>query len=405
MSEPRMQRENGERDGAGTSFTNFIQRILFLLGVGIMVWVLYAARQVVVMAVTSAVLAVVMGGLATVLSQALPWRARKLGYRLALLVVLLSSAAVMYGLWMSFGPRVVGDLATLQGEMPKALESLKQYPFFAKLLSGESPAAGGSTQLFAMISSTALSMASGILGLLTSALLILITAIFLASDPNIYKGAIVSLFPLRMRQRTSQVLDACARGLWRWLMGQAFAMAVIGSLTTAGLYLTGMEYALTLGLMAGLLQFIPYVGPYLSAVPAVLVAVTVSPQMVAWVVLLYFVIQTVEGNLITPFVLQNRTDLPPAFTLISTVVFGVVFGPLGVIVATPLSVLLLVLFQELYEKEVLGLDVRSAGDPSPARERIRQRLEERSKRPPGVEASGPGSESRAGQAPAPPPNR
>lgn len=177
-------------------------------------------------------------------------------------------------------------------------------------------------------------------------------------------------------------------------------MTLIGLLTTGGLYLIRMEYALTLGLMAGLFQFIPYLGPYLSAVPAVLVAVTISPQMVTWVIVLYFVIQMVEGNLITPFVLQKRADLPPAITLFSTVVFGVVFGPLGVIVATPLAVLLLVLFQELYEKEVLGLDVRSAGAPSPIRERVRQRLEEKTKRIPEVESQGA-----AGGLPANPLNR
>ena len=128
--------------------------------------------------------------------------------------------------------------------------------------------------------------------------------------------------------------------------------------------------------MAGLLQFIPFLGPYLSAVPAVMIAITISPQMVLWVIILYFIIQLVEGNFITPFVLQNRADIPPAFTLFSTVVFGVVFGPLGVIVATPLSVLLLVLYQELYQKGVLGLDVRSAGAEIDVRTRFQRGLQQ-----------------------------
>lgn len=205
-------RAEGEQGESLTGFTEFIQRVLFLVGVVIVTWVLYAARQVVVMALTSVVLAVVMGGLATVLSQTLPWRARKFGYRLALLVVLLSAGALIYAIWMSFGPRVARDLGTLQGEMSKAVESLKKYPFFANLLNGQAGSGSGASQVVAVISSTALSMASGLLGLLTSGFLILITAVFLAVDPNIYKAAVLALFPLPMRQRASQVLDACARG-------------------------------------------------------------------------------------------------------------------------------------------------------------------------------------------------
>lgn len=139
-----------------------------------------------------------------------------------------------------------------------------------------------------------------------------VLAVFLADDPPLYRKAIVSVFPVSMRPRASLVLDACARGLWRWLLGQAFAMALICLFTTAGLYLIQMEHALTLGLIAELLQFIPYLGPYLSAIPAVMVAVTVSPGMVLWVTLLYLVVHLVESNLVTPFVFQNRANLPPA---------------------------------------------------------------------------------------------
>lgn len=357
-------------------FLAFAQRVFFVLGVGVVAWVFFSSRQVILMGLTSAILAVIFGGLATVLSRMLPWQHRKWGYRLALLLVLLASGSALLGLGMSFGPRVISEIGTLRLTIPDAVKNLETYPIFRSFFSQESQGANGVSQLLPVLSSTALSMASGLLGLITAAFLIVFTAVFLAADPFLYKGAILSAFPVARRQRASQVLDACARGLWRWLLGQAFAMALIGLLTTAGLFLIRMEYALTLGLMAGLLQFFPYIGPYLSALPAVLVAVTVSPQMVLWVILLYFVIQVVEGNLVTPFVLQNKANLPPAFTLFSTVIFGVVFGFLGVIVATPLSVLLLVLYQELYQKEVLGLEIHSAGSEQVPRTRFR--------RPPGT---------------------
>lgn len=372
-----MSEGNAAQREQALEWVPFIHRILFLLGVVVTTWFVYQTRQVVLLGLTSVILAVVLGGLATQLNRLSPWRHRKWSYRVSVGLVLLSSVAILAAAGMSLGPRIGEDLGTLRDEIPKAVESLQKHPLLQSLFSpgADGAADGWSAQLFPTLSSTAISMAVGVLGIFGAAFLVLFVTVFLAVEPNLYKDAIVSMFPVRLRSRASQVLEACARGLWRWLLGQAFAMLLIGTLTTLGLYLVGMEFALTLGIMAGLLQFIPYIGPYLSAVPAVLVAVTVSPQLVISVIVLYFVIQVVESNFITPFVLQKNADLPPAFTLLSTVVFGVLFGPIGVIVATPLAVLLLVLYQELYQRGVLGMDIRSAGsEETPVQARFRRLL-------------------------------
>ena len=103
----------------------------------------------------------------------------------------------------------------------------------------------------------------------------------------------------------------------------------------------------------GLFQFVPYIGPIISAVPAILVAFTMSPQTALWVALLYLGIQFVEGNFITPMVMQHEADLPPLATLLATIAFAAVFGLLGAIVATPLAVVLMTLKQEVYDTRIL----------------------------------------------------
>lgn len=129
-------------------------------------------------------------------------------------------------------------------------------------------------------------------------------------------------------------------------------MLIVGGMSVTGLLLIDVRYALTLGVLAGLFQFVPYLGPITSSIPALLVAASMSPDKVLWVALLYLVIQFAEGNLITPLVMKKKADLPPLATLAATVFFGTVFGLIGVIVATPLAVVLMTLKQDFYDKHI-----------------------------------------------------
>ena len=130
-------------------------------------------------------------------------------------------------------------------------------------------------------------------------------------------------------------------------------MVVVGLLTGIGLWALGMPSALTLGLMAGVLEFIPFAGPILSAVPAVLLALAVSPDLALWVLLLYFAVQQFEGYVLTPLVQQYAVDLPGVVLLFSLLAFGALFGTLGVILAAPLTVVTYVLIKRLYVIETL----------------------------------------------------
>jgi predicted PurR-regulated permease PerM len=142
--------------------------------------------------------------------------------------------------------------------------------------------------------------------------------------------------------------------LERWLVGQLVVMCTIGLLSGVGLWLLGIEAAFALGLMGGLLCFIPFVGAILAAVPATLVALTQGPIYAASVILMYVGVHFIEGNFITPMVQAEATSLPPVLAILSTVAFSLLFGPAGVLLAAPLTLLLMVAVEVLYVQEGLG---------------------------------------------------
>jgi predicted PurR-regulated permease PerM len=143
-------------------------------------------------------------------------------------------------------------------------------------------------------------------------------------------------------------------------------MTIVGVITWAGLALIGVPLALTLGLLAGLLNFVPYVGPIVSAIPAVLLALLDGSRTAGWVALLYLGVQLLEGYLLTPLIDQRTVRTPPALLLTSQVIAGVTLGALGVVLAAPLLAVALVTVKLLYVEDVLGDDVEVPGEPPPA---------------------------------------
>ncbi|HET7526994.1 MAG TPA: AI-2E family transporter [Burkholderiaceae bacterium] len=186
------------------------------------------------------------------------------------------------------------------------------------------------------------------LGALGSALLMMVVGLYLAADPGLYLRGLLQLLPRRLRARVAQALAAAGHGLARWLLGQAVAMLLVGLMTAVGLAAIGMPLALPLGIIAGLVEFVPFFGPIASAALIVLLAFAQGASQAAYAALVCFVVQHVEGYVIQPFVQRWAIALPPALGLISVIVFGLLFGTLGVLFAVPLMVVLMILVQELY---------------------------------------------------------
>jgi predicted PurR-regulated permease PerM len=191
--------------------------------------------------------------------------------------------------------------------------------------------------------------------------LITFMAIYIGADPDTYHAGLMHLFPHRARKRAGEVLTAMATVLRRWLVTQLIAMVTIGVITTVVLLLLDVKAAYALGMIAGLLEFIPTVGPLLSAVPAIAMGFVDSPEKALWVALAYVGIQFLENNLLIP-ALMKEVDLPPALTLMSQALMAIIFGFLGLMVAVPLVAGMMVPVKMLYVEDVVGDDVYILGE-------------------------------------------
>ena len=199
------------------------------------------------------------------------------------------------------------------------------------------------------------------LGIVANVVIVLFVGIYLAVNPDLYIENGLRILPMEKRERAREVLKALGRGLRWWLYGRLATMGAVGILTALGLFLTGLPLAMTLGVIAGLLAFVPYIGPILSLVPAMLVGLAEGPSMVGSVVLVYLVVQTLESYLLTPLIQKQAVAIPPALLISVQVFLGALIGGMGVMLATPLAVSAIVLIQMLYVEDILGEQVRVIG--------------------------------------------
>lgn len=299
-----------------------------------------------------------------------------------LLAILLRTAADGLARWTGMGPRwafaallialgtaaaaavyFVGStadeqFAKLTEEIPKAVAQLREYlagrTWGRQLLRWE-PAAqdavAGRPEEAASHVATLFSTTFGAAG---DAIVLLFLTLYLAASPQMYVDGAVRLVPPASRPRAREVLAALGTRLKGWMLGQLVAMATVGVIAVIGLKLVGVPQFLVLGLFAGLMTGIPYVGPIFGAIPGLLAASTQGASAVIWALAVYTAAESLEGYVITPLVQQRMSELPPVITLVSIALAGVLFGVVGLIVAAPLAVALQVLVEELYVKDALG---------------------------------------------------
>jgi len=205
---------------------------------------------------------------------------------------------------------------------------------------------GTARYLFPFLSST-ITVAAGLF-------LILVLAIYVGADPGLYHAGLMGLFPRGARDRAGVVLTRIATVLRRWLVTQLVAMVVIGVVSTVTLLFLGVKAAVALGVIAGLLEFVPTVGPILAAVPAIAMGFLDSPEKALTVGLAYLVIQQLEGHVLIPILMKEGMDLPPALTIVTQAVMALLFGFLGLMVAVPLLAVIIVPVKLLYMEGVVG---------------------------------------------------
>lgn len=186
------------------------------------------------------------------------------------------------------------------------------------------------------LSDLAFGVLQSTVAVMVGVVLTIFLTLYLALDPDVYRRGVMLLVPAWRRERVDRLLTALGTALRIWFATQLIAMLVIGTVTTLALLIIGVRAALPLGVLAGLFEFIPNIGPILSAIPAVLMGFADSPKTALTVVLVYWAIQFLENNLLIPWLMRAQLELPPALTLVTQVVMAYVFGFLGLFVAIPL---------------------------------------------------------------------
>jgi predicted PurR-regulated permease PerM len=192
------------------------------------------------------------------------------------------------------------------------------------------------------------------LSFLTALVIAVFGGIYLAAQASLYRDGLIQLLPHPLRANGAETLEDISNALRLWMLGQMIGMVLIGLLSTLATWLIGLPLPFALGLIAGLFEFIPYVGPILGAIPAVLVAATKGLDTVLWTIAAYTLIQQVEGHLIAPLISREMVYIPPLVLILGIVAITTLFGLQAVIFAAPIAVILFVAVKKLYVRDSLG---------------------------------------------------
>lgn len=329
---------------------------LIVGGVVVLAFLLWYLSDVLLLFFGAVVVAVILRSLAGLLEKYTPIRSPW-----SLVLSVLAIAALIAAFMVPLGIQIATEASDLFRRLPELVSGLGDRFGVADL----NERLAERLRSFADRSGTAGDIAgytSTLIGAAANLLLVIVAGIYLAAHPDRYRRGIVKLVPRRARAAAASTVDNAGQALRLWLMGQLVSMSIVGALVTLGLFAIGMPSALTLGFLAGLSEFVPIIGPILSAIPALLLAFSEGGNTIFWVAGLYLLVQQIEGNVIMPLVQRHTVDLPPVLTLFALVALGLLFGPLGVLLGTPLTVVLYVAVTQLYLRDTLEEDVEIPGD-------------------------------------------
>lgn len=312
-------------------------------------WALWEVRDALLIIYISALIAIGLSPLVNELERKRLLRTRVPRWA-AILVIYLCIIGALIALAAMVIPAVVTQARGLAIELPRLLHSAQQWLIDRGVLTREISAreavqqttSGTAQDTLGFVANAVLGVVGGVFGLIT----VLVLAFYLLVDSSSLVMVFVRLFP---REKRPQVNDACRRvtsKISAWLGGQLLLAAIIGSSAALGLYLMGVPFFWVLALIAGIGEMIPIVGPILSAVPAVIVALSVSPALALAVILFFVGQQQLENHLLVPKIMQRQVGISPVFVIIALLIGGSLLGILGAILAVPTAAIIQVLLQE-----------------------------------------------------------
>lgn len=338
----------------------FVRKILIVLALILFVLLLWKLSDILLLAFGAILVALVLHASADLLTRYL-----HLSERWSLTAASLLILILFIGLAALFGAQIRSQLANVAERLPDAIDALGRNLGVGSITDDLSsvldtvPKSGLAAQL------------AGIGGIILNGfvdfLLVIIAGLYIAASPRLYVQGLIKLFPISYHPRVESSLRASGEALKLWLLAQLIAMACVGVLSTLAYWLIGLPSPYALGLIAGLADFIPFLGPALGALPAVVIAFSIDGATALWTILAVLVIQQIEGNLILPLVARKVVSIPPALALFAIISGGVLFGTLGLVLGFPLAIVTYVLVKKLYVREVLGEETTVPGEAEAAK--------------------------------------
>lgn len=272
----------------------------------------------------------------------------RIGFGVSLGISVMGILAVLIGSFWVFGSALSGEFAELALRLPAAWDVFQARVVQTQMGADMIRRAGQ----FVPDGQSLFGFATGVLtslGTILSALAIVIVGgIYLAAQPRLYGKGVMILTPQAARGKLMRTFLSVAAALNAWLLGQGIGMIFVGIATTVGLSIIGIPAAPAIGLVAGLCEFVPYFGVLVVAIPAVVLGFADSTTSGIWTIVMLIIVHQVQGNLVMPLLQSRMVELPPALTIFSLVAAGVLLGPLGVILATPLTVVAMVVVKAVY---------------------------------------------------------
>ncbi|CAP55963.1 conserved hypothetical protein [Gluconacetobacter diazotrophicus PA1 5] len=327
-----------------------LARIHHLLQVAIllavMVLSIWLIGDVLMVVFAATLIAVILHNLAAMVE-----RRTRLPYWLALSLVVVVLLAAIGGLGWSSGPAIAEQATrlrialttqahSLRGQLNASTMGRTVLDYLPQSLGGNQ-AGGGDNGMGSRIAGSMTGVLSSAFGAAGTLAVILIAGLYFALSPALYVNGLLRLIPPGHRPAARTLLLVAGRTLWAWTAGQALDMLVVGILSGVGLWFIGVPLALALGVVAGMANFIPYIGAFIGAVPAILLGLSQGTREGLLVMALYAAIQFFEGNVMAPLIQRHAVQMPPGLTILSQTVFGTILGLPGLVLASPLTAALL----------------------------------------------------------------
>ncbi len=350
-------------------------KLIGFLAFAVSLYILWQIRQILLLAFAAVVFAVV-------LNRIVRWLQRsgvKRGIAIALTVI--SLLGILFILFALIGPSFAQQLEQLGNLVPISLGSLGDWinslsNWLPERLINVRSISDFLPRLQPLITgmlNNAYIWFSDLLAIILNLLLVLVLIIMLVANPAPYRRGLILLFPAFYRRRACEILAECESTLVSWVSATLIDMAVITVVSFIGLLILGVPLALANAIIAGLLEFIPNIGPVLSVIPPMVVAaLLVSPGKAIAVLILYILIQQFEAYVLVPFVMKQQVELLPAVTLLAVVIFGSLFGFIGVFLAVPLVIVSKIWIYELLIKDLLNHWEKNEKDSSPQEDALVQ---------------------------------